>query len=129
MKRLKQYLINLKTNDLQVIIALAIMAIGGSLWYDRRYFFWPPNLQNMLNDWRIDIVILVVGACLLIATMLNPENTPLIRKLLIICGGIVLGMASLQLGHIIFTSEFRMGHTVIGDVVIFLLILHVTRER
>lgn len=129
MKHLKQYLINLKNNDLQVIVALAIMAIGGSLWYDRRYFFWPPHFQNTLNDWRIGIVILVVGACLLIATMFDPENTSLIRKLLIICGGIVLGLASLQLGHIIFTPEFRMGHTVIGDAVIFLLILHVAHDR
>ncbi|WP_035423213.1 hypothetical protein [Lactobacillus gasseri] len=54
MTKLKRYLVNLKLNDLQVIIAITMIAIGGSLWYDRHYFFWPPNLQSALNDWRID---------------------------------------------------------------------------
>lgn len=129
MERLRQYLINLKTNDLQVVIALAVMAIGGSLWYDRHYFFWPPNLQGVLNDWKIDIFILVLGASLLLTTMFDPERTVLVRTLLVFCGGIVLGLAGLQFGHILFTSEFRMGHTVIGDIVLFLLILHVAHYR
>ena len=68
MTKLKQYLVNLKLNDLQVIIALAMIAIGGSLWYDRHYFFWPPNLQSALNDWRIDIFILLVGIVLFFVT-------------------------------------------------------------
>ena len=129
MTKLKPYLLNLRINNLQVIIALAMMAIGGSLWYDRHYFFWPPNLHGALNDWRIDIFILLVGIMLLVSTALRPDDTVLIRTLLVICGGIVLGLAFLQLGHIIFTSEFRMGHTVIGDVVLFLLILHVAHDR
>lgn len=129
MKKLKPYLLNLRINNLQVIIALAMMTIGGSLWYDRHYFFWPPNLQSTLNDWRIDIFILLVGIMLLVSTALRPDDTVLIRTLLVLCGGIVLGLAFLQLGHIIFTSEFRMGHTVIGDVVLFLLILHVAHDH
>lgn len=129
MKKLKPYLLNLRINNLQVIIALAMMTIGGSLWYDRHYFFWPPNLQGTLNDWRIDIFILLVGIMLLVSTALRPDDTVLIRTLLVLCGGIVLGLAFLQLGHIIFTSEFRMGHTVIGDVVLFLLILHVAHDH
>ncbi|MCZ3664929.1 hypothetical protein L2722_00060 [Lactobacillus gasseri] len=129
MFKLKQCLLNLKLNNLQVIVALAMMAIGGSLWYDRHYFFWPPNLQSALNDWRIDIFILLVGILLLSVTAFKPEDTLLIRTLLVVCGGIVLGLAGLQLGHIIFTSEFRMGHTVIGDVVLFLLILHVAHDQ
>lgn len=129
MTKLKQYLVNLKLNDLQVIIALAMIAIGGSLWYDRHYFFWPPNLQSALNDWKIDIFILLVGIVLFFVTAFRPDDTLLIRTLLVVCGGIVLGLAFLQLGHIIFTSEFRMGHTAIGDVVLFLLILHVAHNR
>ncbi len=129
MLKLKQYLLNLKINSLQTIVALAIIAIGGSLWYDRHYFFWPPNLQSTLNDWRIDILILLLGLALLLITMFRPDNTLLVRTLLVICGGIVLGLAGLQLGHILFTSEFRMGHTVIGDIVLFLLILHVAHDR
>ncbi|UOC05424.1 hypothetical protein [Lactobacillus johnsonii] len=62
-------------------------------------------------------------------TAFRPDDTLLIRTLLVVCGGIVLGLAFLQLGHIIFTSEFRMGHTAIGDVVLFLLIVHVAHNR
>ncbi len=75
MTKLKRYLVNLKLNDLQVIIAITMIAIGGSLWYDRHYFFWPPNLQSALNDWRIDIFILLVGIVLFFATAFRPDDT------------------------------------------------------
>lgn len=129
MTKLKRYLVNLKLNYLQVLIAITMIAIGGSLWYARHYFLWPPNLQSALNDWRIDIFIFLVGMVLFFATAFRPDDTLLIRTLLVVCGGIVLGLAFLQLGHIIFKSEFRMAHTVIDDVVLFLLILHVAHDR
>ncbi|WP_274741863.1 hypothetical protein [Lactobacillus gasseri] len=123
MTKLKRYLVNLKLNDLQVIIAITMIAIGGSLWYDRHYFFWPPDWSNIENDIRIDTFIVLVGLVLFLCTIFGVKNRKIIATLLVCSGAISLSMATLSLLHVIMSNYWVMGLNVIGELILFSLVL------
>ena len=120
---LRQMLDNVSNNFEQALASVAVIAIGASLWIDRDYFFWPPELTSTMNDQRIDIVILLSGICLLISALTNNKSKLWQHALLILCGAVIFTLALTQLWHAFLGGQMRMAHTVIGDFVIFCLIV------
>ena len=123
MLMLRRMFNNFSYNFEQALASVAVIAIGASLWIDRNYFFWPPELTSTMNDQRIDIVILLLGFCLLISALTGNKSKFWQHLLLILCGAAIFMLALTQLWHAFLGGQMRMAHTVIGDFVIFCLIV------
>lgn len=120
---LRRMLNNVSNNFEQALASVAVIAIGISLLIDRDYFFWPPELTSTMNDQRIDMVILLLGSCLLISALIGNKSKFWQHALLILCGAVIFTLALTQLWHAFLGGQMRMAHTVIGDFVIFILII------
>jgi len=114
---------NIDNNFVQFVIGASIIAIGASLWLDRNYFFWPPELTKAMNDQRLDLIIIFLGLGLLVMAMTGNRNRAWQQIFLILSGSVIFMLACTQVWHAYLAHEFRMGHTVIGDVVIFIFII------
>ena len=108
---------------LQTLISIWITGIGLFLFSDQHYFFWPPDWSNIENDIRIDTFIVLVGLVLFLCTILGVKNRKIIATLLVFCGAISLSMATLLLLHVIMSNYWVMGPNVIGEIILFILIL------
>ena len=108
---------------LQTLISIWITGIGLFLFNDQHYFFWPPNWSNIENDVRIDTFIVLVGIALFLCTIFGVKNRKVIATLLVFCGAISLSMATLSLLHVIMSSYWVMGLNVIGELILFSLVL------
>ena len=108
---------------LQGLISLWITGIGLFLFSDQHYFFWPPDWSNIENDIRIDTFIVLVGLVLFLCTIFGAKNRKVIATLLVFCGAISLSMATLSLLHVIMSSYWVMGLNVIGELILFSLVL------
>lgn len=108
---------------LQGLISLWITGIGLFLYSDQHYFFWPPDWSNIENDIRIDTFIVLVGLVLFLCTIFGVKNRKLIASLLVCSGAISLSMATLSLLHVIMSSYWVMGLNVIGELILFSLVL------
>ena len=108
---------------LQTLISIWIAGIGLFLFNDQHYFFWPPNWSNIENDVRIDTFIVLVGLVLFLCTIFGVENRKITATLLVCCGAISLSMATLSLLHVIMSSYWVMGLNVIGELILFSLVL------
>ena len=108
---------------LQTLISIWITGIGLFLFSDQHYFFWPPEFSNIENDVRIDTFIVLVGLALFLCTIFGVKNRKVIATLLVFCGAISLSMATLLLLHVIMSNYWVMGLNVIGEIILFILIL------
>ena len=108
---------------IQGLISLWIIGIGAFLYSDQHYFFWPPDWSNIENDIRIDTFIVLVGLVLFLCTIFGVRNRKVIATLLVCCGAISLYMATLSLLHVIMSSYWIMGLNVIGELILFSLVL------
>lgn len=108
---------------LQTLISLWIAGIGIFLYNDQHYFFWPPDWSNIENDVRIDAFIVLVGLVLFLCTIFRVKNRKIIATLLVCCGAISFSIATLSLLHVITSNYWVMGLNVIGETILFILIL------
>lgn len=108
---------------LQTLISLWIAGIGIFLYNDQHYFFWPPDWSNIENDVRIDAFIVLVGLVLFLCTIFGLRNRKIIAILLVCSGAISLSMATLSLLHVVMSSYWVMGLNVIGELILFILVL------
>ena len=108
---------------LQALISLWVTGIGLFLYSDQHYFFWPPDWSNVENDIRIDTFILLVGLVLFLCTIFVVKNRKIIATLLVCSGAISLSMATLSLLHVIMSNYWIMGLNVIGELILFSLVL------
>ena len=114
---------NINENFEQTLAGASIIAIGASLWLDRDYFFWPPELTATMNDQRLDITISVLGLALILMAITDNKSKAWQHIFLILCGSVVCMLGCTQLWHAFLAGQMRMAHTVIGDVIIFILII------
>lgn len=108
---------------LQTLISIWVTGIGLFLFSNQHYFFWPPDWSNIENDIRIDTFIVLVGLVLFLCTIFGVKNRKIIATLLVFCGAISLSMATLSLLHVIMSSYWVMGLNVIGELILFSLVL------
>lgn len=108
---------------LQGLISLWVTGIGLFLFSDQHYFFWPPDWSNIENNIRIDTFIVLVGLVLFLCTVFGIKNRKLIATLLVCSGATSLSMATLSLLHVIMSSYWIMGLNVIGELILFSLVL------
>lgn len=108
---------------LQALISLWVTGIGLFLYSDQHYFFWPPDWSNVENDIRIDTFIVLVGLVLFLCTIFGLRNRKIIAILLVCSGAISLSMATLSLLHVVMSSYWIMGLNVIGELILFSLVL------
>lgn len=108
---------------LQALISLWITGIGLFLYSNQHYFFWPPDWSNVENDIRIDTFIVLVGLVLFLCTIFGLRNRKIIAILLVCSGAISLSMATLSLLHVVMSSYWVMGLNVIGELILFSLVL------
>lgn len=119
---------NIDKNFILFVISLAVIAIGGFLWEDKNYFTWPPDLRPIMNSESSDVFFIVLGAMLLIMSILDKQvriNDKLTLQ------GITLAVTNFaivvlmieQLSQVLFANNLDMIMAVILDVLLFILIL------
>lgn len=108
---------------LQGLISLWVTGIGCFLFSDQHYFFWPPDWSNIENDIRINTFVVLVGLVLFLCTIFGIKNRKIIATLLVCSGAISLSMATLSLLHVIMSNYWVMGLNVIGELILFSLVL------
>lgn len=113
--------------DLEVLIGLFALIKGLWLFHDQQYFFYPPRLVWLMDNKEIDILVAVCGLMLIIFAFLayktHRKAYIIISKVfLVACGVTALILFLLQVTHGIFTPEYRMSHTALGDGIIFALV-------
>ncbi|QNQ83746.1 hypothetical protein FP435_04455 [Lactobacillus sp. PV037] len=108
----------------QIIAGTAVAVIGIFLIVSRQYFFWPPEWSSTLNDMRIDIVVFIAGIGMVTSAYMDNKIRWLKILSFVLSGAVILALGVTQLFHIIYAGQFRMAHTIIGDMVIFALILY-----
>lgn len=108
---------------LQGLISLWVTGIGCFLFSDQHYFLWPPDWSNIENDTRIDTFVVLVGLVLFLCTIFGIKNRKIIATLLVCSGAISLSMATLSLLHVIMSNYWVMGLNVIGELILFSLVL------
>ena len=123
MTMLRRLCHNIDNNFEQFTAAIGVVAIGISLWIDRKYFFWPPELTQAMNDQRLDIIITVLGLGLLIMAITGNKNKAWVQIFLILCGSVICMLWFIQLWHAKLAGQTQMAHTVISEATIFILIL------
>lgn len=114
---------NVNNNFNQTIIGISMIATGIFLWIDRSYFFWPPQLSTMMNSEYWDMIFILIGTGLLFCAFFDNKNKVLQHSFLIASGAAMLLLAVTQWWHIVYANEYRMTHSVISDLVMFILIL------
>jgi len=114
---------NIDSNFEQFLGATGIIAIGVSLWIDRNYFFWPPELTQTMNDQRLDLIITILGFGLLVMAITGNRSKAWEQIFLILCGSVICMLAFTQIWHANLAGQTQMAHSVIGDVLIFILII------
>lgn len=119
---------NIKSFFDQTIVGLAVIAIGSVLWLDRNYFFWPPELKGLMNNVWLDRAILIMGTGILLCALTGNRAKWLQHLLFIVTEPTMIILAIAQLWHVIYVGEYRMGYTVICNVVICLLIFECAYE-
>lgn len=121
--------LHLKARNVEMLVGLTLLCKGLWLEVDSNYFFYPPNLAPIMNSRIIDCGMMLVGIILFICSFYRPKdckwrmiNRQICRVMLILGATIFLALALLQLTHGIFTPSYRMNHTAIGDLFIFVII-------
>lgn len=114
---------NIDNNFEQFLAGAGIIAIGVSLWIDRKYFFWPPELTQAMNDQRLDLIITILGFGLLVMAITGNRSKAWEQIFLILCGSVICMLAFTQIWHANLAGQTQMAHSVIGDVLIFILII------
>lgn len=122
-RKIKSDPLRLILTILQALIGAWIAAIGAFLFSDQHYFFWPPDWSNIENDIRLDTVIVIIGLLLFLCTIFGITRRKIIATLLVLCGAISLAMAALSVLHVIMSGYYVMGLNIIGELVLFSLIL------
>lgn len=118
----------LNDNFEQLLAGVSIVVIGLALLVDRNYFFWPPAWASAMNDQRLDLGVIFLGLLIVINAVKNTKKRGWRLTLLLLGTWLMWILALIQLGHACYAGEFRMAHTIIGDVVISLICLHCLYE-
>lgn len=118
----------LNDNFEQLLAGVTIIVIGLSLLVDRNYFFWPPQWADSMNDVRLDLGVIFLGILITIDALKKHTKRGLKLTLLLLGTWLMWILALIQLGHACYAGEFRMAHTIIGDVVVSLICLHCLYE-
>lgn len=122
--------LHLTPRNVEMLIGLVLLVKGVWLYVDVNYFFYPPNLRVVMNNSLLDIGVMLVGITLFVCALIQDKvkenyfkEVTLLIKIMLVLGGIVmLALALSQMTHGIFTPDYRMGHTALGDLFIFFVI-------
>lgn len=114
---------NIDNNFEEFTAAIGVVAIGIALWIDRNYFSWPPELTQAMNDQRLDIIITALGLGLLIMTITGNKSKACAQIFLILSGSVLSMLWFIQMWHANLAGQTQMAHTIIGEAIIFILIL------
>lgn len=109
---MKQVLHNLKNNRWNVSIGLLITVIGVILLSTPNYFFWPPNLANLMNDDGLDVFIIMVGLLLIECCLHDSKSSKFESLLLGFSAAIIALITFIELIHFWFAGMFRNALTI-----------------
>ena len=128
---MKALLVNLRRNFQYVLVGLAMIGNGTTLFVDRNYFYWPPQYSDLMNDQRIDMLMCLTGIALVILAMRNfhkiKHSEMLTGLLLGLSAFLVMSMIIVEITHTVGAGEFRMSKTAVDDIILLIGIIYVRR--
>lgn len=114
----------LSVKNLEILIGLFALIKGIWLLHDTQYFFYPPNFTWIMDNSIIDTLIALTGVVLIVSSLIASKTQTTLwinisKGCLVIVGVVALLLLLLQLTHGLFTPDFRMNHTALGDGFVF----------
>lgn len=94
-----------------------------------RLLFWPPQYAFLMNDNGIDGIAVIVGIGLLVYAGMNIHDNQAAGILLGISAAFVTMITGIEIMHMIFASQLRMGIPAILGFYMVLNILQIARDR
>lgn len=110
----------------EILISVVVTATGTGLLFDRSYFFYPPSIKGIENDFRIDTLVIIVGLSFFIYLIWGQRKKLVTKGFLIACGFIFMALAFVQFWHLsgmpMADAAIKMSHSTIGNIGFFLLV-------
>lgn len=128
-KEFKKWIINAKRNELYILVGLTLIAIGIALWCDQNYFFFPPKYIGLMNDDGFDALGVAIGGSIIAYGILNTKNNLVAGLLLGLATFFVASITIIELIHVLIVGQFRMIITIIGNIFLIAVIMHISKER
>ncbi|TSO25279.1 hypothetical protein FOD82_08550 [Lactobacillus sp. LL6] len=119
----------LTKNSKYTNLGLAMLLMGLDLWSEPDYFFWPPQYAFLMNDNGIDGIAVIVGIGLLVYAGMNIHDNQVAGILLGISAAFVTMITGIEIMHMIFAGQLRMGIPAILGFYMVLNILQIARDR
>ena len=126
---MKRLIHNLFKNSWYVILGIANCLVSYDLLTNEHFFFWPPQFRNLMNDDRVDWIILVIGIALFVYAILDHHSNWIITFLLAVSAAFYTLLGFLSWEHMQFAGMSRMGATAALCFVMVLVILNTARIR
>lgn len=106
------------------------MVISGiELLVTDHYFFWPPQFTSMMNDDRIDIIVIIVGAGLILYAMIGIHSNAVISILLGLAAAIGALIAFAFYIHMIYAGQRMLSIPLIFTIFFIAVVLKVALNR
>ena len=110
-------------------LGLAMLLMGADLWLEPNYFFWPPQYASLMNDNGVDGIAVIVGIGLLVYAGMDIHDNYVVGILLGISAAFVTTITCVEIMHMIFAGQLRMGIPAILGLYIVFNILQIARDR
>lgn len=126
---MREIIHNLLQNSWYIIIGIANCLTGYDLLSNEHFFFWPPQFQNVMNDDRVDWIMLITGLSLLIYSILNRHSNWIITLLLSVSAAFYTLLGVLMWEHVQFAGTKQMTISASLCFIFVLVIFNVARIR
>lgn len=126
---LRRLIHNLFRNSKYSNLGLAMALLGLDLWSMPRYFFWPPQYVSLMNDDGIDALAVFIGIGLLTYAAFGTHNNRIAGVLLVGSVAFISLIMVIELLHMVFIHQYRMGISTILCLYMILNIMDIAKNR
>lgn len=106
------------------------MAVCGvDLLTNEHYFFWPPQFVSLMNDDRIDVIVIIVGVGLILYAMFGIHSNAIISILLGLAAAIGALIAFAFYIHMVYARQAMLSIPLVLALFFVAVVLKVALNR
>lgn len=126
---LRKILHNLTNYGWYTLIGLVMAVCGVDLLTNEHYFFWPPQFVSLMNDDRIDVIVIIVGVGLILYAMFGIHSNAIISILLGLAAAIGALIAFAFYIHMVYARQAMLSIPLVLALFFVAVVLKVALNR